>query len=104
MKKSFRLMFIVLAAVAIFAFACKKEENVNTDTAVTDTGVSSSSTMATDTSGTMGMMGTSQTGMMSTTGTQGTMGTMGNMGTTGTSATGGEKKSEPMKKKGSKKY
>ena len=37
MKKSVLMTLIALVAITMFAFGCKKEENVNTDTATTDT-------------------------------------------------------------------
>src|SRR5436853_4570064 len=108
MRKSLLLTFVALIAVTIFAFGCKKEENANTDTAATDTGVTSSSTAgttatsATDTTGT-GMMATDTTG---TAGSMGTMGTMSTMATTGTETSGtvapSEKKAATQKKKSKK--
>jgi len=100
MKKSVPLTPLALAALLLFAWGCRKEENVSTDTAVTDTGITSTSTTATDTAGTtattatttgtMGtMMGTSGTGMMSTTGTMGMPAPM---------TTEGTAKKEPGKK------
>ena len=58
MKKSLVLTLIVLAVVSLFAVGCKKEEAV-TDTAATDTSMTSgdtamSDTMATDTGMTTG--------------------------------------------------
>jgi hypothetical protein len=78
MKKSLVLLMVV--ALGLFAFGCKKEENINmTDTAVTDT----SGTMMTDTSMTTGTMSTDT--MM--TDTSGTMTTTDTSMTTGTSST-----------------
>ena len=48
MKKSFAVTLLALALAALFAVSCKKEENTNTDTAATDT----SMTTATDTAST----------------------------------------------------
>ena len=102
MKKSLLVTLIAVFAMVIFALGCKKEENANTDTAATDTGVTSST------------MGTSSTSMTSTTGTgmtstntSGTAGTMSTMATTGTTTSGtmappggtGEKKAAAPKKK-----
>jgi hypothetical protein len=103
MKKSLFLMLVTLVAVAMFAFGCKKQENVNVDTAATDTGVSS--TMSTTDTSAISTTGTSSTANISDTG--GTMGTMGTMGTTGTETTGTAKKSGGKKKgssKGTTKY
>ena len=52
MKKSVLMTLIALVAVTMFAFGCKKEENINTDTATTDTAMSST-TVTTDTTGSM---------------------------------------------------
>ncbi len=99
MKKSLLLTIVALLAIAMFALGCKKEENVNTDTAATNTGVTSTSSA---TSGTMSATDTTAT----VTGTE-TTGTAGTMGTVSTSGTGmekkGEKKAPPTKKSGTKK-
>lgn len=82
MKKSLVLTLLAIAAVAILASGCKKEENVNTDTAAVDTGVTSTdAATATDTMGTVSTTDTTATSattdttMTSTTSTTGTTGT-----------------------------
>ena len=62
--KRFITMFVAVLAIALFAFGCKKEENTNTDTAMTST-----TTTGTDTSGTTSTSATGTTGTGSTGGT-----------------------------------
>ena len=38
MKKSLLMTLVAILAISMLALGCKKEENANTDTAVTDTG------------------------------------------------------------------
>jgi hypothetical protein len=59
MKKSLILVLVAVFALAMFSVACKKEENINTDTAVTDT--MGSTDVTTDTA-----MTSTDTTMMST--------------------------------------
>ena len=96
MKKSLLITLIAVSVMVIFAIGCKKEENANTDTAATDTGVTATST-ATTTTGTE-LSSTATTGTMSATDTSGTGGTMSTMATGGTVTSGtmapGEKKTE----------
>ena len=70
---------VVIAAIALsLLIGCKKEENVNTDTAAVDTGVQSTSTTATtattmtDTSGTMTTQSSATTATTDTTSTTST--------------------------------
>ena len=58
MKKITALLTV--AALALFMFACKHEENTNVDTAGTDTAATATETSATDTSA-MGSATTSDT-------------------------------------------
>ncbi|MGH7489815.1 MAG: hypothetical protein ACREMY_30050, partial [bacterium] len=81
MKKSF-LVLLTIAALALFAVSCKKQEttsetdtSMTTSTSSTDTGMTgTSSTMSTDTSGTTSTMSTDTgaTGMTGMTGMSGT--------------------------------
>ncbi|MEK6375808.1 MAG: hypothetical protein AABO58_24295 [Acidobacteriota bacterium] len=76
MKKSLVLTLLAIAAVAVLASGCKKEENVNTDTAVVDTGVTTTDTMGTlSTTDTTVTSATTDTTMTSTTSMTGTTGT-----------------------------
>lgn len=88
MKKSVLLTLMAVLAVTIFAFACRKQENVNTDTAAVDTGVTSSSTSgttATDTATTAPPASTSTTATTATTTAPATdTATTATSGTTGT--------------------
>lgn len=60
MKKRISISFLALALVALFAFACKKNDNESTDTSTTTTSATdtSSTTSTVDTSGTSGTSGT----------------------------------------------
>src|SRR6202022_307210 len=54
MKKSLMMTLLALVAITMFSFGCKKEETVSTDTATTDTAMSSTTaTSSTDTTGSM---------------------------------------------------
>jgi hypothetical protein len=76
MKRSLVLTLLAIGVVAIIAFGCKKEENVNTDTAAVDTGVTSTgAATTTDTMGTVSTTDTMATTTTSTTSTTGTTGT-----------------------------
>ena len=58
MRKSVVLTLLAIALVALSAFGCRKQENVNTDTAAVDTAVTSTGPTATDTTGTTGVVST----------------------------------------------
>ena len=77
MKQRWTLLLVIVSITALFAFACKKETNVNSDTGAT-TDSSSTSVSTTDTSGTT-----------STASGTDTMGTTGTTSSTSTGATGG---------------
>jgi hypothetical protein len=86
MKKSLVLTLLAIGVVASFALGCKKEENVNTDTAAVDTGVTS--TGAATMTDTMGTVSTTDTTATTTTATGTTMtSTTSTTGTTGTTKT-----------------
>src|SRR3954452_8733039 len=90
MKKTI-LVFLTVATVALFGFACKQENNTNTtDTGVTDTSSTVTTTSSTDTSmtGTTGTMSTDTTGTGMTSTDTSMTGTMGTTDTSMTSTTG----------------
>ena len=84
MKKSLVLTLLAIGVVASFAFGCKKEENVNTDTAAVDSGVTSTGAMTTDTMSTVSATDTTATTTTTVTTTMSTTSTTGTTGTTKT--------------------
>jgi len=88
MKKSLVLTLLAVAALALFAAGCRKQENVNTDTAAVDTGVTTTGAPATDTAvpvpSTTDTSATTSTSMTTTTGTMAPTGATGTTGTTST--------------------
>ena len=82
------LTLLAIAALLLFPLGCRKQENVNTDTAAVDTAITSTGPTTTDTTGVVSTVGTTGTPTMTeTTVTTGTIGATGTTATTDTTTT-----------------